>query len=102
MPAYREPEIIQWGIDRNILGPTGEGKRSKQLDKTKEEVKELRDALIDRDLNAIRDAIGDIYVTLVMQAHLNGITMSSCIDAAWDQIKSRRGRMVNGVFVKES
>ena len=30
-----------------------------------------------------------------------GTSIEACQDAAWAQIKDRRGRMVNGVFVKE-
>ena len=29
------------------------------------------------------------------------INFESCVQAAWDEIKDRKGRMINGVFVKE-
>lgn len=111
---HRESEIIQWGVDRNILRPTGEGTKHGQQKKTEEEVIELHDAILlhkngchdwdengEEDMSDIKDAIGDIVVTLIMQANLCGLTMEDCIEAAWQQIKDRRGRMVNGVFVKE-
>ena len=31
-----------------------------------------------------------------------GLTLESCVQTAWDEIKDRKGRMINGVFVKES
>lgn len=108
MPTHREPEIIQWGIDRNIIGPSALSNRAKQLDKTYEEVDELADAITEDEtgdtvkaIDMARDAIGDIYVTLVLQAQMWGLTMTECIDAAWTEIKDRKGRMVNGIFVKE-
>lgn len=100
--SYREQDIIQWGIDRNLIGTTGQATRIGQQAKTEEEVAELSDAIARDDIDEARDAIGDIYVTLVMQAQMWGLSMTECIDAAWDEIKDRKGRMVNGVFVKEA
>lgn len=98
---YREVDIIQWGIARNLIGPTGEATRVGQQSKTEEEVGELADAIASDDIDAARDAIGDVYVTLVMQAAMWGLTMEECVEAAWNEIKDRKGRMVNGIFVKE-
>ena len=98
---HREQDIINWGIARNILGPTGEGTKNRQWDKTYEELTELHHAILKNDHHEARDAIGDIVVTLIMQAQMWGLTMEECIEQAWNQIKDRKGRMVNGVFVKE-
>ena len=51
--------------------------------------------------NNIMDAVGDIYVTLVMQAGVWGLEMEECVEYAYTQIKDRKGKMVEGVFVKE-
>jgi NTP pyrophosphatase (non-canonical NTP hydrolase) len=69
--------------------------------KTLEEVEELTHALADRNLAEIADAIGDIYVTLVIQAEMQGLRMSDCIDGAYNVISKRTGKMVNGQFVKD-
>lgn len=109
---HREAEIIQWGIDRNLIGPTGEATRLGQQKKTEEEARELYDAIKlpslgfmeheDKDaIPYVRDAIGDIIVTLIMQAQMWGLTMEECIEAAWQEIKDRKGRMTGGIFVKE-
>ena len=108
---HREQDIINWGIARNIIGPDSQSNKKKQCDKTLEEVIELRDSIIldwvgvqeveDQKPHA-RDAIGDIIVTLVLQAQMWGLTITECLDAAWDEIKDRKGRMVDGIFVKES
>jgi hypothetical protein len=48
------------------------------------------------------DGIGDAVVVLTILAAQHGVTIEECIDAAWDEIKDRKGRMIDGVFVKES
>lgn len=35
-------------------------------------------------------------------AEKNGFDFLACVDMAWNEIKDRKGRMINGVFVKES
>ena len=99
---HREQDIIQWGIERNLIGPTGEATKPGQLRKTEEEVGELALAIFKNDAKEARDAMGDIIVTLVMQAQMWGLTMEECIEAAWQEIRDRKGRMTGGVFVKES
>ncbi len=105
---HREQDIINWGIARNIIGPESQSNKKKQCDKTLEEVIELHDAIILDSFDNLtsrkeaRDAIGDIIVTLVLQARMWGLTITECLDAAWDEIKDRKGRMVDGIFVKES
>lgn len=98
---HKEKEIIQWAIDRNILGPTGEGTKYGQVSKTLEEVIELNSSIFFRNKDGVCDAIGDIVVTLMIQAEMWGMTMEECIEAAWQQIKDRKGRMVEGIFVKD-
>ena len=46
------------------------------------------------------DAIGDMVVVLTNMAMLGGTSIETCIDAAYDEIKNRKGKMVNGTFVK--
>lgn len=101
MSMHREQDIAKWGIARNLIGPTGEATRHGQATKTLEEVTELFDAINKNDIHLARDAIGDVYVTLVMQSQMWGLTMAECVEEAWLQIKDRKGRMVGGVFVKE-
>lgn len=95
---YKEHEIIQWAEARGIFDkatPVG------QATKTLEEAVELLDAINKDDRVALMDAIGDVFVTIVLQARLNGLAIAECIDAAYEQIKDRKGRMEGGVFVKE-
>jgi len=48
------------------------------------------------------DAIGDVYVTLVMLAGTSGLSIEECVEHAWNQIKDRKGYLrSDGIFVKE-
>ena len=50
----------------------------------------------------IRDDVGDINVVLINLIEREGFTMQECLETAWHDIKDRKGRMIDGVFVKES
>ena len=49
----------------------------------------------------IKDDIGDMLVVMLNITTRNGITLSECLARAWDDIKDRKGKMVDGIFVKE-
>lgn len=90
--------IIQWAKDRNLIGGSTP---QAQFVKTVEEVGELAYGLCRDDLVKIQDSIGDIYVTLVILAEQLGVDVDDCILMAWNGIKDRKGKMIDGVFVKE-
>ena len=92
-------KILQWAKNKGILD---KATPNSQMLKTVEEVGELASALANRDLPEIKDAIGDITVTLVIQAELNGLDFDECVQSAYDVIAKRTGKMVNGVFVKDT
>lgn len=93
--------IFQWGIDRKITLANGATPLS-QLKKLKEELDELEQGLLTEEVLLIRDSIGDMYVVLQQIARLSGISMESCLRAAYDDIKDRTGQMKHGVFVKQA
>lgn len=90
--------IRDWAEQRNLI--TGSDYKSQFL-KLIEEVGELANALAKNDLNETKDAIGDIIVVLTILAEQRNVFIEDCIEAAYGEIKDRKGRMVNGVFVKE-
>ena len=49
----------------------------------------------------VADDIGDIMVVLINIAERNGLSLEHCLDVAYHDIKDRKGRMVDGIFVKE-
>lgn len=92
-------KIRDWASDRNLInGATP----AAQFQKLGEEFGELGRALIEDNPEKTMDAIGDMIVVLtIMGAQLN-LPVEDCIDAAYDEIKDRKGRMVDGIFVKEA
>lgn len=94
----REKDVIQWAKDRGIFDHSNP---ESQHIKTCEEVRELSEALAIHDRPEIKDALGDITVTLILQAHMHGWTLGECLESAYQVIKNRKGRMVGGLFVKE-
>lgn len=91
--------ITRWATDRNLFNPP---RPVPQALKTQEELDELFAAIGDDDRDAIVDAIGDILVTIAIQARIHGYTFMECGWHAWEQIKDRKGKTVNGMFVKEA
>lgn len=98
---HKEQEIRQWAIDRGLIGPEGKATAEGQARKTLEEARELYNGIVANDRDEIIDALGDVYVTLVIQAEIQGVTMAECIDHAYAVISKRTGRISNGIFVKD-
>ena len=98
--SYIENAIEAWGYSKGILGPNGFGTSEGQVLKTLEETNELICAIQDNNREEIIDAIGDIGVTLLMQCVIQGVTFTQCLEAAYEVISKRKGKMVDGVFVK--
>ena len=96
--------VKEWGVNKGITHNDNDANfmRTKQADKTDEELTELFDAIAAGDKEEAKDAIGDIIVTLIMQAEWWGLEIEECLQAAYDVISKRTGKMVNGQFVKES
>ena len=44
---------------------------------------------------------GNIVLDLVEVCDCFELDLTDCVQAAWDEIKDRKGRMIDGVFVKE-
>lgn len=90
-------DIAQWHHDRNLInGATDQT----QFVKLMEEVGELA-GNISRG-KCIKDDIGDVIVVLINIAERNGLSIAQCMEQAYDDIKDRKGRMIDGCFVKES
>ena len=66
-----------------------------------EEAGEICRAVLKDDREQIIDGIGDCVVVLTNLAELVGYPIEKCIDAAYDEIKGRTGKMSNGTFKKD-
>ncbi len=91
--------IRTWAKDRGIYD---KGNSHTQYVKLQEEAGELAAALLNEDKLEIQDAIGDMVVVLTNLAELEGFKIEKCIDAAYKEISNRKGKMINGTFVKET
>jgi NTP pyrophosphatase (non-canonical NTP hydrolase) len=93
-------ELIRiWAKDRGLYD---KGNSHTQYVKLQEEAGELAQAILKQDKPEIIDAIGDMVVVLTNLAHLEGFTIEDCIDSAYTEIATRKGKMLNGTFVKET
>jgi len=93
--------VREWGIAKGITGPNGAATEKAQLEKLFEEVYELRSAVIDNDHDEKIDAIGDCTVVLILMADIIGVPFEDCLETAYNVIKSRTGKMIDGAFVKD-
>lgn len=90
-------EIRKWAIARKL--ETADP--NKQMLKLMEEVGELAQGMAKDNGKLVVDSIGDIYVVLTILSMQLGITIEDCVEIAYNEIKDRKGKMINGIFVKE-
>ena len=98
--ANTEISVIQWGEARGIVQNSTP---YAQALKTQEELNELFEAIENKDVAAMKDAYGDILVTLVMGCACADLDLVDCFKGAYEEIKHRKGYLnKDGIFVKES
>ena len=90
-------KVNQWFFDRDLAEGDGLG----QLQKLHEEIYELAEARIVNDFSAEVDAVGDITVVLIGYCLQRGLNFEQCLESAYNEIKDRTGKVVDGVFVKD-
>ena len=95
--------INQWADERNLK----QADPKIQWMRITEEVGEIRDVLLKptkftEPQAALKDAIGDTLVTIIVLAHQLDLDVTECLGFAYEEIKNRKGKMINGTFVKES
>ena len=113
---YQELEklVLEWADDKDILE---KATPMAQANKTLEEVQELIEAVYWQKYNVetyvnekgkqvntkeeIKDALGDIIVTIIIGAELQGLQLEDCLESAYNVIKNRKGKMVDGQFIKD-
>lgn len=110
-----EQLVIQWGEQKGILSSSTP---IKQLEKTEEEFHELEEALLMDAMNKqvyvnskgvettteeeIADGYGDMIVTLILGAKMKGLSLTECLEKAYNVISKRTGKMIDGKFVKDN
>ena len=91
-------KIEEWAIERSLHNADP----AKQILKLGEEFGELCEGLAKSNPVEVIDAVGDMYVVLTILSMQLDTNIQSCVAVAYEEIKDRQGKMINGVFVKES
>jgi len=91
--------IREWAEERGIY-ESGDAKT--QYVKLMEEAGEVGRAILKDNDDDIMDGIGDMVVVLTNLAELCGTTIEECIERAYAEISNRKGKMINGTFVKNN
>ena len=90
--------IRDWADERGLYE---NGDTKTQALKLVEEVGETCRAILKEDYDEVVDGIGDCVVVLTNLAELHGVMIEECIEAAYNEIKNRKGKMVNGTYKKD-
>lgn len=96
--AVLKSSVLDWAENRGILGSSDP---KTQCLKFVSEAGELADNIAKGDHYAAQDDLGDIIVTLLLLAELIDTDLMVCLSGAYEVIKKRQGKMVNGIFVKD-
>ena len=89
-------QVEQWSKDKGL----DKGNPDRQALKFYEEAGEVGAALSRNKLDDLKDGIGDTVVTLIILAQQHGMTLEECLQYAYDEIKGRTGKTINGTFIK--
>jgi NTP pyrophosphatase (non-canonical NTP hydrolase) len=92
-----EQEVIQWALDKGIITPDN---AKSQLLKSFEEMGEVARAVLKSNQEELIDGLGDVLVTLIILAEIKGVKLEDCLGSAYNVIKNRTGKTVNGTFIK--
>ena len=90
--------VINWAADNNI---DNYDNRQAQMLKVIEEVGETASAILKDNNDAVIDGIGDSLVTLIILSIQMGYHPEYCLNKAWQEIKDRKGKTINGTFIKD-
>lgn len=91
-------QVIDWADDKQILKQENS---LAQMAKITEEVGEVASALLKKNQAKLIDGIGDAFVTLIVLSLQNNLDPTECLNAAYQEIKNRKGKTVDGTFIKD-
>ena len=90
--------VKQWADDKSLLK---EENSHAQMLKVLEEVGETAGAILKKKNQEIIDGLGDSFVTLIILCYQLGLEPKECLSTAWNEIKNRKGKTVDGTFIRE-
>jgi len=83
--------IRDWAEERGIYE---KGDQKTQTLKLLEEAGELAKAILKKDQEELKDAIGDCVIVLVNLSVLSALNFEDCINSAYNTIKNRKGKKI--------
>jgi NTP pyrophosphatase (non-canonical NTP hydrolase) len=89
--------VMAWSEERGL----NNARPADQMLKLTEEAGELAAAIARGKRDGAVDAIGDVLVVLTILCQQLRLELPDCYEAAYRTIRNRRGKTVNGVFVKD-
>jgi len=89
--------VLEWAKDKDLLKPEN---ANQQFLKVIEEVGELASGIAKKDEAETIDAMGDTLVTLIILSEQLGLDPVECLREAYEVIKNRTGKTINGTFIK--
>lgn len=90
-------KVKKWSKDRNLHVSDS----NKQFLKIVEELGEVSGAYARGNIEEMKKELGDVLVTLIIFAQQNQLDLKECLELAYNKILYRKGKMINGVFIKE-
>ena len=98
-----EKQVVQWAYDRGIFTESTEqtrwGKFCEEIEELSDEIFREDDRLV--DIEKIKLEAGDVLVTLINLLHPYNLDLETCLDAAYNKIKNRTGKIVAWQFVRD-
>ena len=92
-------EVLAWADQKGLLKIEN---APKQYMKFIEEVGEFTECITkNKPKEELQKELGDVFVTLIILAGQLGIDPKECLQLAYNKIAKRKGKTINGVFVKE-
>lgn len=90
-------DVVAWAQEKGLLKYEN---HPKQFMKLVEELGEVSSE-VSKGGDNVSNELGDLFVTAIILSKQLGYEPSECLRQAYGKIKDRKGKMVNGVFVKE-
>lgn len=91
-------KVQQWADEKGLICLENFGP---QIEKLKEELDEFLEATFDGVHTEIEKEWADVLVVWIITGFIKGVDVHRAIELTWNKIKDRKGRLVNGQFVKE-
>lgn len=89
--------VLDWAEEKGLLKPEN---ALAQLAKVVEELGELSGGILKKKEDVIIDSLGDLQVTVILLTEQLGYNYDACLEKAYNVIKDRQGKLIDGVFVK--